>query len=174
MPSARVAVARLAGVFGIRGELKCKPATFGDAVLAAGRTYFTSADPAVGSAVELATVRRHHERSIVTVAGIETPEAAQALVGMELFLERDEIELDAGEYFDADLVGLRLIDGAGRACGTVVRVEHFPAQDCLVIAPGNALVPLVRAFAPKIDLTARTIAMTLPRGLLDGSEAEEA
>jgi 16S rRNA processing protein RimM len=174
VPSARVAVARLAGVFGIRGELKCKPASFGDAVLAPGRKYFTSADPAHGAALELATVRRHHERSVVTVAGIETPEAAQALVGTELFLERDEIDLGAGEYFDADLIGMRLLDGAGRECGTVVRIEHYPAQDCLVIAPGNALVPLVRAFAPKIDLTARTIAMTLPRGLLDASEAEEA
>lgn len=174
MPSARVAVARLAGVFGIRGELKCKPAAFGDAVLAPGRTYFTAADPAQGSAVVLASVRRHHERSIVTVAGVDTPEAAQALVGTELFLERDEIQLGAGEYFDADLVGLRLLDEAGRDCGTVVRVEHYPAQDCLVVAPGNALVPLVRAFAPKIDLTARTIAMTLPRGLLDESDAEQA
>jgi 16S rRNA processing protein RimM len=174
MASARVAVARLAGVFGIRGELKCKPATFGDGVLSAGRTYFTSPEPGRGSELELATVRRHHERSIVTVAGIETPEAAQALVGTELFLERAEIELLPGEYFDADLIGLRLLDEAGRERGTVVRVEHYPAQDCLVVAPGGALVPLVRAFAPKIDLTARTIAMTLPRGLLDGSEAEEA
>jgi hypothetical protein len=32
----------------------------------------------------------------------------------------------------------------------------------------------VRAFAPKIDLAARTIAMQLPPGLLDASEAEEA
>lgn len=174
MPSTRVAVARLAGVFGVRGELKCKPAAFGDGVLSAGRRYFTSADPAVGALLELATVRRHHERSIVTVAGVETPEAARKLVGTELFLERGEIELGADEYFDADLVGLRLLDDTGRERGIVVRVEHYPAQDCLVVSPRDALVPLVRAFAPKIDLAARTIVMTLPPGLLDPSEAEEA
>jgi 16S rRNA processing protein RimM len=170
----RLAVARLAGVFGVHGAFKCKPATFGAAVLSAGRKYFTSADPGDGSVVELKSVQRHHERTIVTVAGVETPESAQKLVGMELFLEREQIELGPGEYFDADLVGLRLFDQAGRERGTVVRVEHYPAQDCLVVAPGDALVPLVRAFAPKIDLAARTIVMTLPAGLLDASEAEEA
>jgi 16S rRNA processing protein RimM len=77
------------------------------------------------------------------------------------------VHLEPGEYLDADLIGLRLIDASGKLLGEVVGIEHFPAQDCLVVGPQRALVPMVKAFIGAIDLEARTIAVgDLPEGLL--------
>jgi 16S rRNA processing protein RimM len=160
-----VPVARLVGVFGIRGELKCKPTPAGDGALEAGREFALSAD-AEAKRVRCVAVRTHQARLLVRLDGVTTPEAAQAYVGRELFAERATLTLGPDEYLDADLTGLRLIDPNGVALGTVVGVEHYSTQDCLVVGPQRALVPMVRAFIRRIDIAAGTIDVDLPEGLL--------
>ena len=162
----RVVVGRLKGVFGVRGELKCVPTSLGEGAIEPGREFALAAE---GDTRRLLCVaaRGHQARLVVAFEGVTTVEQAQALVGSALYAERDDIEFGPGEYFDSDLIGLQLRDEDGRELGQVVGVEHFPAQDCLVIGPGRALVPLVRAFVRGIDLERRTIVMSLPEGLLE-------
>ncbi len=161
-----VPVARLSGVFGVRGELKCDPTAAGETALKAGRDYALGPDPD-GPRIRVTTLRRHGSRYVVTLDGVHTVEAAQPFVRRELYAERADVNLAPGEYLDADLIGLQLVDGAGAPLGEVVGVEHFPAQDCLVVGAQRALVPMVKAFVRKIDLEKRTITVgDLPEGLL--------
>lgn len=162
----RVAVGRLTGIFGIRGELKCVTTAAGAAAVSAGQS-FALVHLAGERTVRCRSARRHHARLLLSFEDIDTPEAARSLVGAELFAEREAVPLGPGEYLDADLIGLRLVDAAGHELARVVGVEHFPGQDCLVVEPGRALVPLVKAFVRRIDLAAGTIATTLPEGLLE-------
>ena len=161
-----VAVGRLTGVFGIRGELKCKPTPAGNDAFAAGRSYAV-ATGATTAVLRCTGARRHHERLLLRFEGIDDPDRARAYVGADLFAQREDVPLGPDEYLDADLIGLRLVDESGRELGRVVAIEHYPAQDCLVVAPGNALVPLVKAFVRRIDLAAGTILTSLPGGLLE-------
>jgi 16S rRNA processing protein RimM len=160
----RVVVGRLTGVFGLRGELKCRPTAAGADAFEAGRTFSLGAE-ADARELRCSGTRRHHERLLVAFEGVVTPEAARALAGAELYAEH-ETSLGPDEYLDADLIGLRLLDPAGRDLGSVVAVEHYPAQDCLVVGSARALVPLVKAYVRSIDLGARTIVADLPEGLL--------
>jgi 16S rRNA processing protein RimM len=162
----QLGVGRLTGVFGIRGELKCKPTTAGQDAFAPGRS-FAYRSPTAKGTLQCTSARRHHERLLLRFDGIDDPERARGYVGAELFAERDDVPLGPDEFLDADLVGLRLIDESGRELARVIAVEHYPAQDCLVVEPGNALVPLVKAFVRRIDLGAGTILTTLPQGLLE-------
>ena len=164
--SRRVVAGRLTGVFGIRGELKCLPTLAGAGAFVPGAALWIGDGPGA-RAVRCRGSRRHHEKLLVAFDGVETPEAARAYTGAEVFAEAPPVELGDGEYLDADLVGLRLIDEAGVEIARVTGVVHYPAQDCLVVDPGGALVPLVKAFVRSIDVAAGTIATTLPEGLLD-------
>ncbi len=167
-----LAVGRLSGTFGIRGELKLQPTPVGEDAFAAGRRYsYVTRDGSRGE-LTCTTVRRHHDRLVIAFDGYETPEAGATLVGAVLSAERDEIALGPGEFFDADLVGLRLVDASGRELARVTGVEHYPAQDCLIVEPGARLVPMVRAFVGRIDLEAGTIETTLPPGLLSDDDAD--
>jgi 16S rRNA processing protein RimM len=161
-----VPIARLSGVFGLRGELKCDPTAAGESALHAGAEYALGAEPGA-QRVRVATLRRHKSRFVVTLEGVATVEAAQPFVGRELYAPRGAVHLAPGEYLDADLVGMQLLDPAGAPLGEVVGVEHFPAQDCLVVGPQRALVPMVKAFIRNVDLEQRTIAVgDLPEDLL--------
>ncbi len=125
-------------------------------------------------AATIAAVRRHKGRPLVRIAGIADATAAEALGRPDVLIARDDAPLDEGEYFDADLIGCRLVDEAGAERGTVVDVAHSPAQDMLVIGAERLFLPLVRAFVARVDVAHKTIHVTVPPGLLDPAAAEEA
>lgn len=163
----KAAVGRLTGLFGVRGELKCRPTLLGVGAFGPGKT-FALGDLPEARSVRCTSSRRHHERLLLAFEGFATPEAARELIGADLYADVEPTQLAADEYLDADLIGLRLIASDGRELAYVVAVRHLPAQDCLVVEPGGALVPLVKAFVRAIDLRAGTISVTLPEGLLEG------
>jgi len=112
-------------------------------------------------------MRRHQESLLLSFEGIASPEEARMLTNSSLYAGVRDIPLGAGEYLDRDLIDCELVDPAGRRLGRVVDVQHFPAQDCLVVDPGGQYVPLVKAFVRAIDIAARTIEVDLPEGLLE-------
>jgi 16S rRNA processing protein RimM len=124
--------------------------------------------------VTLDAVRRHKGRLLVRIAGIDAPSAAAAFIDARVAIARDDAPLSDGEYFDDELRGCRLLDEAGVERGAVVDVLHYPNGDFLVVGDARALVPLVRAFIASIDVERKMIRVSLPAGLLDASEAEEA
>ena len=172
-PTNNVLVARLVGLFGIRGELKCDSTPAGAPLITAGAEFSANLAGAVRS-LRLATVRPHAGRLLVRVDGYDDASAAQTLVGAELFSDSASVKLAPGEYLDADLFGCELIGPGGEALGRVVEVAHYPAQDVLLVGTRRAIVPLVKAFIRDVDIAAKRISVDLPPGLLDDREAEEA
>ena len=164
----------MAGVFGLRGELKLAPSRVGEDALAAGVDVRVAFADGSSRAVRVRSLRLHQGRPLLAFDGIDDATAAQPFVGAVLFVERRDVVMDEGEYFDDDLVGCSLVGIDGVALGDVVAVEHYPAQDVLVIGPARAMVPLVRAFIREVDLAARRIVVDLPPGLLEPGLADEA
>jgi 16S rRNA processing protein RimM len=159
-------VGRLGAPFGVRGEIKCRPASFGPQAFAKGRSFSVGGDAGARTLV-CTGVRTHHETLLLSFEGIASPEEARLLTNRELFAAARDVPLEEGEYLDRDLIDCDLIDPAGTVLGRVVDVQHFPAQDCLVVGPHRLFVPLVKAFVRKIDVAARRIDVDLPEGLLE-------
>lgn len=174
LPQSRLAAARIGAPFGVHGELACFPTRVGEDALRAGMTVHAEDAGGAPHTLEIVTLRRHHGRALVAFAGIADVDAARAFSNATLYIARGEAVLHDGEFLDDDLVGLRVIDPAGRALGTVGAVQHFPAQDCLVVEPGGAFVPMVRAFIRAVDVQGGTVTVDVPEGLLDPHLADEA
>ncbi len=171
---ADVNAGRIAGVFGLRGELKLDASRVGDDALRAGLAGTLHMADGSERAVTIAAVRRQKDRPLIRLAGIDDADAAEALVGARLSIGRDDAPLGEREYFDADLVGCRLLDEAGIERGLVVDVLHYPNQDLLVVGAARALLPLVAAFIANVDVARKEIRVSVPEGLLDPAAAEEA
>ena len=167
----------MAGVFGLRGELKVAASRIGEDSLAAGLDVRATLRDGSVRALRIRSLRRHQGRPLIAFDGVDDANAADALVGATLAIDRAEVELGEGEFFDADLVGCTLVDAGGNELADVVAVEHYPAQDVLQVAVREgarrrrAMVPLVRAFVKSVDVRARRIVVELPPGLLDEAEA---
>lgn len=106
---------------------------------------------------------------LVRLAGVTGRDEAEALRGAPILLHRDDLPpLDDGEFYLADLPGLRVVTASGEEMGRVTEVLHLPAQDLLVIARPprpEALVPLV--YVESVDTAAGQLTIDPPEGLLD-------
>jgi 16S rRNA processing protein RimM len=163
-PAAEIAVGRIAGIFGVRGELKCDPTSAGRTVISVGAELHCH-QPDVSSTVRIASVRTHKGRLLIRIAGVDDTNAATAYAGAILFASRADVPLQTGEYFDEDLIGCAVYGKDGTAYGCVDRVEHFPSSDMLVI--DGRMVPMVAAIVTGIDLELRRIVIDPPEGLLE-------
>jgi 16S rRNA processing protein RimM len=86
----------------------------------------------------LSSRHQRGDRWIVSFAGVTTAQEAEQLRGEVLLAEPLE---DKTVLWVHELIGLEVVEVAGRALGTVSAVEANPASDLLVLDSG-ALVPL--------------------------------
>lgn len=167
-------VGRLLKAHGLKGALKVELYTDDPAKRFVPGAEFSlqvpTASPWHGKSIVLRELRWYNGHPVAFIEGVDDRTAAETLVKAILWIDADveaeEQEPDA--WYDHQLVGLRALrDGA--EVGEVVRVEHLPAQDLLVVktADREVLVPFVSAIVPTVDLEAGTVILTPPAGLFE-------
>ncbi len=121
--------------------------------------------------LEIATVRPHGERLLISFSGVEGIDAARSLTGGELRVPgREAFPPPPGFYYSHQIEGFRCEDGNGRRLGVVRNLEQSPAGPLLTVetdAGKEALVPFVEEMVRRIDEEGRRVVLDLPEGLLE-------
>lgn len=140
-----------------------------------GSFHVTQATPQLldlGASVKIGTESRlitrrvgDDRRPIIALEGCHDRDAAQALVGEELLVARDEApELGADEWWADELEGCKVRDGE-REVGTVKRLMALPSVDILEVelrsGGENLLIPLVTDAVRSVDVEGREIQVDL-------------
>ena len=113
---------------------------------------------------------RDKDEWLLTLDGVATREAAEALRGRQLAVARAAIPVGDDELLVADLVGCTVVDVAGATLGEVTGSFHSGAHEVLELrAPDGRelMLPFVDAFVRAVDTAARRIVYDPPEGLLD-------
>ena len=155
------------GIFGaphgVRGQMRLKSDTQDPAAIA---TYGPLSNEAGTRAFTITHLRAlRDDMFVVTIAGVSDRDAAQALSGTALFVDRALLPApDDDEFYHADLIGLAVRDAAGNAIGTLRAIDNFGAGDVLDIATpdGDMLLPFTRACVPKIDMAGGFLVIVPP------------
>jgi 16S rRNA processing protein RimM len=162
-----ILVGRVARPHGIRGQVIVNPDTdFLDDRFRAGQVLRVGpADRTVER--EIAAVRFHQGRPIVSFAGIETMDEAEALAGAELWMPQSALApLPEGTFYRHDLVGCEVRDTADALVGCVTAVEGTLERSYLVV-DGEVMIPLVEHICLRIDMSARQVVVSPPEGLIE-------
>ena len=169
-----VLMATVGAAQGLRGEVRVKSFT-ADPLALGDYGNLHSED---GRVFEVLEVREAKNVAVVRFRGVNDRTAAEALNGLDLFIERDNLpdeELDEDEFFYADLEGLEAVDGEGNSHGTVTGIFDFGAGDLLELkGPGKrpVLIPFSEAAVLEIDFEGgRMLIDPVAAGLDDGAEA---
>ena len=151
----QVCLGVITGVHGIRGEVKVKSFTT-DEVDVASYGKLNNKDGSKSFALKV--VGRSKELLRCKIKGVDDRNAAEALIGTELYVNRNVLpELDEEEYYLADLVGLKVIEqSSNQEVGTIAGVYNFGAGDILEIRinANNKLemIPFTKEYVPEIRL----------------------
>lgn len=158
----RIEIGRIARVHGIRGEVVIVTHDPASDLLAELETVWVA-----GAEKRVASARGTHRGWLVRFEDIATRNAAEALRGQIVEVDRDALELDDDDVLLDDLVGcrVRLVDGT--PWGTIHSLVDNGMQDLLVIHDGELerLLPLVDEFVKAIDLPAGVVTVDPPEGL---------
>jgi 16S rRNA processing protein RimM len=164
-----VVVGRIGRPHGLRGEVTVTVTTDDpDSRFAAGAVLGT--EPADRGPLTVAGMRRSGPVLVLGFEGVTDRDAAEALRGTSLTLDVAELPDtdDPDEFYDHQLVGLAVVDGAGTALGTVTQVMHPPAAPVLAVRRPDGsqeLVPFVSAIVPTVDLAAGRLVVEPPDGM---------
>jgi 16S rRNA processing protein RimM len=159
-----ILIGRVAGPFGVRGELRITTYSADPLSLLTYRE-LKREDGTPGLTL---TAGRAAKGGIVARAKeVETREQAEAIRGLRLYIARDALsQPDDDEFYLADLIGLEARDLAGAVVGKVRTVENFGAGDLVEIAPTAGgptfWLPFTREAVPQVRISEGWIAIDPP------------
>ena len=165
----RLVAGRFLGAYGTRGWVRLRSYTHPPENLLNYRPWWPCT-PIVGEAptekapgqvpgnpgpLELLEGRRQGKDLVARLAGVTDRVAAEALRGVELGVERACLPPpEPDRYYWCDLLGLTVLDGAGRQLGRVTEIMETGTHDVLrVQGKEEHLVPMVPGvFVTRVDL----------------------
>lgn len=159
------------GVFGVRGEVRLMLHHREGETLFTERTVTLVSPEGERRSVRIRARSGAGKRVLAKIAGVETPEAAAALMGWAIVVDRATLPPPGeGEYYIHDLLDLPVFDASGNALGTLADVVNSPAHDIWVVeADGReAFVLATPENVVSVDVPGRRI--VIADGALDAGE----
>ena len=163
-----VAIGQIVKPFGVRGEVRVRslsdvPGRF------EGLREVTLVSPA---GQELATVvqgvRGDGASYVVRFAAFATPEDAAVFRGGLIKIPKGQSPaLPSGQYYECDLVGLRVITEGGRVLGTLEEVLETGGNHVFAVRGDGreVLIPALRSIVAGVDVAGRTMTVRAVEGL---------
>ncbi|RUX22557.1 ribosome maturation factor RimM [Mesorhizobium sp. M2A.F.Ca.ET.037.01.1.1] len=170
-----VQMAVIGAAHGIKGELRVTTFT-GDPLALADYGPLFAKD---GRAFQITDIRPAGTVVVVRFKGVNDRNAAEALAGIELFVDRSVLPDDGeeDEFYHADLVGLDVRDDTG-VIGKVVAVHNFGGGDILDVTLAGrkgVLIPFTQAAVPHVSIADGFVEVDpLAAGLVEDEDDSEA
>ena len=174
-------VGRLVKAHGLKGALKLELYTDDPEGRFTPGASFTlqvpESSPWHGKSLTVREFRWMNSHPVAFFDGVDDRSGAEELVRAILWIDQDDDDIvpEDDAWYDHQLVGLDVVRD-DQVVGRVIRVEHFPAQDLLIVRlPGDreVLVPFVKAIVPEVDVPAGRILVTPPAGLFEDLPADD-
>jgi 16S rRNA processing protein RimM len=166
------ALGRIVKVHGIRGEIQVYP--YSEKLsLFDYRDIFIQ--DLLGNKVPKKVVKVRPKGSkgiILSLDGIDDRAKAEALVGMEILVERAHLPpLAPGEYYWDEIEGIAVESVTGEKLGILSDVFSTHAHDVYVVRGdrGEILIPAVRQMVKKIEPDRGIMVVDLPSGLIEAN-----
>jgi 16S rRNA processing protein RimM len=160
---ALILVGRVAGAFGVRGEVRITSFTAEPAALLDYKA-LQREDGSPG--LTLISGRPAKGGVVARAKEIETREQAEALRGLKLYIRRDSLpEPEEDEFYVTDLIGLSVVTAEGEVLGRVKTVHDFGAGDLLEVQPETGAswwLPFTLEAVPEVHLSEGRIVAVKP------------
>jgi 16S rRNA processing protein RimM len=163
-----VAVAEIARPHGVRGELRLRVYSSDPALILRRPPIKIRTKDGKEIAGRIVTARPVDKGVLIDLEGVGDRNAAEAMRGAEILVERSEFApLDEDEFYACDIEGARVELVSGEVIGTVTGLGTYPTCDVLLIErDGKRLeVPIIPQFVASVDAAAKLVKIITLDGL---------
>ena len=156
--------------FGIKGEMKVYPHTEDPAHFKKVKSVFIEKVDSYEE-FEIESVRMSLPLVILKFKGIDTPEDIRKYRQKDIYvLRKDASPLKKGEYYFADIIGMKVIDDTGCDRGKITDILQTGANDVYEITSddGNSfLLPAIKECILNVGVEEGLMKIHILEGLLD-------
>lgn len=158
---------KIVNTHGIKGEVKAVPWCDYPEFLCEFDVLYIGKDK---TAYIVENARVHKNTVLLKLKDIDTPEAANQLRNMVIYIDRDEVCLDEDEYFIQDIIGLTVKDAdSEKLYGKITDVLQTGANDVYEIKQDGKtyLIPAIEDVIIKTDIENSVMLIRPLEGLFD-------
>ena len=160
---------KIVGTHGIKGDLRVQSWCDSPAVLCGLKTLFL--DNKGKEPVTVTMAKAHKNIVLMHINGVDTVQAADTVRNKILYLNRDDITLDDGDFFIEDLIGLPVLDvDTGAEYGTLSDVSFTGANDVYHIKSQSGkeyLIPAIPEVVIETDTHNSVMKIRPIKGIFD-------
>ncbi len=173
-PESGLRVGRLLKAHGLKGAIKVEMYTDDPASRFTPGAEFTlqvpDDSPWLGKTLTLRELKWYNDSPVAFFEGIDDRNAAESLIKAILWIDdsADARPDEEDAWYDHQLIGLT-VRRNGNPVGTIARVDHFPAQDLLIVEANGTevMIPFVKAIVTAVDIAGGTMDIEPPFGLFE-------
>lgn len=158
---------------GLKGELKLKSSTFfAEDRYQKGNIVYLSNNEKDFIKCTVVSYRNYQGFDFIVLKNITSIEEAEKYIGYNVYIDKDEANLEEGMYYFCDLEGCKVFDDETKEeLGIVETVEEFPAQITLAVKSHKTgkifYVPFLEVFVGDVDIDKKEIYIHVIEGLLN-------
>jgi len=148
-----IPVGRVLSAHGIRGEVRFHYYNEAKEEFLRYASLYAEKDDTIIE-IKPASVRSHKNHFLIRFKGLGNPEEVSFLVKKELFVREGDLpQLNDDEYYEYQLIGLRVLNSAGEEIGKVDSMLRTQANDTLVVSgKQDIMVPMIEGYIIEVDL----------------------
>jgi 16S rRNA processing protein RimM len=166
-------IGRVVKPHGVKGKMKVE--YFGEDLhrFFSYREIFIETEKSGLESYEILEVIPQPPRLILRLKGIEKIEEIRPLIGKKIFIEKEILpELEEGEYYWADLLGMEVETQEGKRIGKVKEIFPTGAHDVYVVEGkrGEIFLPAIEGVIQNINLNKRVMKVVRMKGLWEDED----
>jgi 16S rRNA processing protein RimM len=167
------AIGRVVKPHGVKGKVKAE--FFGEDLhlFSLYRKILIEGDKGRPEPYEILEAIPHPPRLILRLKGIEKIEETEPLIGKEILIEKEALpELEEGEYYWVDILGMKVETREGKRLGEVKKIFPTGANDVYVVAGkrGEIFLPATDEVIHSIDLKKGVMKVARKEGLWEDED----
>ncbi len=159
-----VLVGKLVNTHGLKGEVRIlSEFKYKDRVFLPGMKIYIGRDKVCE---EIVSYRHHKIFEMIMMKGYNDINQVLKYKGEYVFVNKEDIKLNLGEYLDEDIIGLNVIVD-GKVMGVVKRIEKHNRNEILVVksVDKNYLIPYSFDIIENVDLEKKEMSVKNIQGL---------
>lgn len=171
-PNNLLAIGKIVGVHGLRGNLKVYSYAESVETYRAASQLFIADSSGDRICFQIIEIKPHKRQLLLTVKGVNTREQAQAMTGRQIYIDPANLpELEPGVYYWTDLIGLAVFTITEVYLGRIESILQTGANDVYIVKNDRChpiketLIPALESVVRSIDLNQQTMRVALPEGL---------
>lgn len=162
---------KITGTHGIHGEMRVQPWCDMPEDLLQYKTLYL--DTAGYERLEVVGMRVHKTMVILKAKGIDSIPRAEAFRERVVYLHRDDLNLEEGQYLVADLIGCQVFHTqTGNPLGEITDVSQTGANDVWHIQKDRKeyLIPAIPLVVDEVDIDSGRVTITPLKGIFEDED----